>query len=136
MGKIVFNDRKELDRLSMIVHEEVMNRLAALRQEAEKEGHKAVVLDVPIPVEKGFRDTCDYILVIWCDEEIRLDRLAARGMDEDEAKRRMAMQMTEEEYSALAAVTLQNNGTVSELEEALRRSVGEALSIRGIRIKP
>lgn len=136
MGKIVFNDRKELDCLSMVVHEEVMGRLAELRLEAEKDGHKAVVLDVPIPVEKGFRDTCDYIIVVWCEDEIRLRRLAARGMEESEAKRRMAMQMTEEEYSALGTVTLQNNGTIAELEEALLRSIGEALSVRGIRVEP
>lgn len=134
MGRVVFNDRKELDRLSLIVHEEVMGRLAELSAESDKAGEKAVVLDVPIPVEKGFRDTCDYILVVRCDEEIRLERLANRGMDRQEARRRMAMQMTDEEYSALATETINNNGTIEELEEALRRTIGEALEMRGIRI--
>ena len=134
MGQIVFADRKALDQLSMIVHEEVMERMAELRLEAEEAGEKAVVLDVPIPVQDGFRDTCDYIVTIWCDDALRFERLEARGMAREEAQRRMNMQLTEEEYSGLATVTVQNNGTLDELEEALRQTVGEALTIRGIRI--
>ena len=59
---------------------------------------KLIVLDVPIPVRHGFVDVCNQILVVSSSDDIRLERLVLRGMDRDDAKKRMAMQMTREEY--------------------------------------
>lgn len=134
MGSRVFRDRKALDRLSMIVHEQVMARLEVLRKKAERDGAKAVVLDVPIPVQKGFLDTCDYILAVRADEDVRLERLMRRGMHPEDAKRRMRMQMTDEEYASLATETVDNSGDLASLEAALRAGIGEALTMRGIAV--
>lgn len=133
MGKLVFRDRKKLDELSMIVHEEVMATMALRIDRARKAGAKAIVLDVPIPVKHGFLDLCDMIIVVQCDDELRLKRLELRGMDRQEAKRRIAMQMTPEEYASVGTFVIENNSDLGTLEEELRQTVGEALSMRGIR---
>ena len=57
-----------------------------------------------------------------------------RGMDRDDAKKRMAMQMTREEYEELADRVLVNDGTIEELYEQIDRYVKEELNERGIRL--
>ncbi|NLN45143.1 MAG: dephospho-CoA kinase, partial [Clostridiaceae bacterium] len=94
IASMAFRDKPALDRLSAIIHRHVLEQMG-LRVEAYREqGAKALVLDVPIPVEHGFVDVCDQVWVVWADDAVRIPRLVARGMSEDDAKRRIAMQMT------------------------------------------
>ena len=89
-------------------------------QELEKERNrktKCIVLDVPIPVRKGFVDHCNQIWTVVCDESVRIPRLVKRGMDKDDAMRRIAMQMTDDEYAALGDHVIDNSGTMDELKE-------------------
>ncbi len=134
VARIVFNDKKKLDQLSAIVHRHVLAELGEAVKRARRSKAKLIVLDVPIPVKEGFLDQCDYVLVIWTDDELRLRRLAARGMQETEALRRIAMQMTREEYAALASEVITNNGTLDELYESLDEFSERELVSRGIRI--
>lgn len=134
VAETVFQDRRLLDRLSAIVHRHVLERMAERIAAAEKEGLKFCVLDVPIPVKEGFLDRCDFVLVVRADEDLRLERLRARGMDEAEARRRMAMQMTEEEYAAKGQLLIDNSGTLEALHAELDAFAERELLSRGIRL--
>ncbi|MBU4536918.1 dephospho-CoA kinase, partial [Patescibacteria group bacterium] len=59
--------------------------------------------------------------------------LAQRGMPEDEARRRMAMQMTRDEYVELADDVLENDGSITDLEDQVRTLLQHELGQRGIR---
>lgn len=132
MADLVFRDKNKIDLLSSIVHEQVIAALLKAVEAAQKAGEKAIVLDVPIPVKRGFLDICDYILVVWADDEIRLERLEARGMSAAEARRRMKLQMSREEYERLGHETLLNNGDRAELTRQISRFAAEQLETRGI----
>ena len=93
-----------------------------------------LVLDVPIPVKHGFVDVCNQIWVVSTRDDIRLDRLVLRGMDREDAKKRMAMQMTREEYEELGDVILVNDGTIDELILQIEDAVKKELNERGIRL--
>ena len=84
VSSIVFSDKKKLDELSSIVHQYVFEEMEDRLEKEREKGTKCVVLDVPIPVRK-FTDMCDQIWVVTCDDEVRLARLAKRGLDKDEA---------------------------------------------------
>ena len=104
--------------------------------EIEKETQKktkCVVLDVPIPVRK-FVDLCNQIWIVTCDEQVKLSRLVDRGMKLDEAKRRIAVQMTDDEYSELGDFVIDNSGSLEELNEKVDNLVIKQLHERGIRI--
>lgn len=133
MAKIVFREHCRLDELSRIVHRQVIERMRAGVKEHAKKKTKALVLDVPIPVKEGFIDLCDQIWVVWTSDENRLERLQARGMDEEEARRRMDMQMTQEEYLKLADRVLENDGSLNDLLEKVLALMEKELSPRGIR---
>ncbi len=134
VASLVFSNRTKLDKLSGIIHRHVLEQIAA-ELEAEKEkGTKLVILDVPIPVRKGFLDICNQVWVVSADENIRLERLIARGMDPEDAKRRMSMQMTREEYEDLADIVIHNEGSKEDLLSEIEKHIAEQLHERGIRI--
>ncbi len=133
-AELVFSNRTLLDKLSSVIHCEVLREIAEEIEKEEKKGTKLLVLDVPIPVKKGFLDICDQIWVVSADEEVRLDRLMQRGMSKEDARRRMDMQMTRDEYEALGDIVVPNNGDKEELNAILEKHVKDELGKRGIRI--
>jgi len=131
---IVFSNRTKLDKMSEIIHRQVLQEIAEELEKERQKGTKVIVLDVPIPVKKGFLDVCSQIWVVSADEEVRLMRLIDRGVAEDDARRRMTMQMTREEYEDLADIVIDNNDGNDELGEKVESLINQELGKRGIRI--
>ncbi len=134
VASLVFSEKKKLDKLSSIIHRYVLSTIAEEIAKAAEKKVKLVVLDVPLPVRHGFVDVCNQIWVVSTRDDIRLERLVLRGMDRDDARKRMAMQMTREEYEELADIVLENDGTIDELIEKVEKAVVQELNERGIRI--
>lgn len=134
VAALAFSDKRFLDTLSGIVHEEVIRSIDEQLEEARERKVQAIALDVPIPVQRGFLDVCDQVWTVTADQAIRLGRLQKRGMDPAEALRRMEIQMTPDEYRAIASHEIVNNGTLIELEERVRALLMAELGERGIRI--
>lgn len=132
VSDLVFKNKKALDKLSLIVHHHTLKQMGFYLDQLEKTGIKVAVLDVPIPVKEGFLDKCNQVWNITADKEIRLDRIEKRGMDRADALRRMSVQMTPEQYSELADVDVQNDGTYDELREKVNTLFEKELSPRGL----
>jgi len=133
VASLVFSDRTKLDQLSKIIHRHVLDQIAVELEAEREKGTKLIILDVPIPVRRGFLDLCNQVWVVSTDENIRLDRLIARGMDIEDAKRRMSMQMTREEYEDIADIVICNDGTEEDLLREVEH-IAAQLHERGIRI--
>ena len=133
VSSIVFSDKKKLDDLSSIVHRYVFEEMEEQVQKEKEKGTKCVVLDVPIPVKK-FTDMCDQIWVVTCDKEVRLARLAKRGLDKEEAIRRIEMQMTDDEYCSLGDFSIDNSWDLERLYSKVEELIRDQLYSRGIRI--
>ena len=131
---LVFSDRSKLDQLSAIIHRYVLDEMGEEIEKERQKGTKVIVLDVPIPVQKGFLDVCNQVWVISADENVRLERIINRGMSMEDARRRMDMQMTRDEYEELADIIIENNADEEELKEKINIHIREELENRGIRI--
>ncbi len=135
MAALVFKNRKSLDQLSAIIHRQVLESMADEIDRLDKSGTKAVFLDVPIPVRQGFLDRCNQVWVVRADMDVRIRRLTDRGMSPQEASRRIAMQMNDEEYKALADFVIENSGDLDTLYRQVHELVTRELGQRGIRFK-
>ena len=133
MSDIAFGDKKKLDDLSTIIHRHVFDQMIETLEKEKQKGTKIVVLDVPIPVNK-FRELCNQIWVVTCDMEVRLARLQKRGMDKEEAERRIAVQMTDDEYCEIGDHSIDNSWSVEDLKDKVEVLIKEQLHERGIRI--
>ena len=119
LAKIVFNDPQALKDLNHITHPRINERAAEIQQEIMASDPGAVIVrDVPLltPTSEAAQGV-DLIVAVSVDTEIRVQRLKEiRGMDEADARRRIANQKTDEERAAFADVVLENNGTPAELK--------------------
>lgn len=131
---LVFSDRTMLDKLSAVIHRHVLDEIGEELGKEREKGTKVIILDVPIPVQKGFLDVCNQIWVISADEDVRLERIRDRGMRHEDARRRMDMQMTREEYEDIADIVIVNNADEETLKEVVNVHIREELEKRGIRI--
>lgn len=132
MGDLVFKHAKELDKLSMIIHRHVIQEIKLAINKFAKLKTKVLVLDVPIPVKEGFLDVSDQIWLVWSNHETRIERLLQRGMEREEAERRIQIQMTEEEYAQIADHIIYNNDSLEDLETRVLNLLEKELLNRGI----
>jgi dephospho-CoA kinase len=119
LAAIVFHDEAQRQALNAIVHPLVGTRMAELMQAAP--AGSVVVLDVPLLVENNSAGGFDAVVVVEADPEVRLARLAARGMPEDDARERMKAQASDDERRAVADEVIVNDGSLDELRERVRQ---------------
>jgi dephospho-CoA kinase len=118
LGKIVFNDPAALQILEQIVHPAVFQ----LAQQEMAMTHALVVVIEAIKLLEAQRlsKLCDEIWVVTASPESQLRRLREkRGVDEAEARKRMAAQSSEAEKLKQADRVIHNDGAVEQLYEQL-----------------
>jgi dephospho-CoA kinase len=111
LADVVFGDADALSDLNRLVHPPVGVAIAeAIAAHAGTE--RVVVLDVPLLVEsKKPRTDLAGVLVVDCPVEVAVQRLVEhRGMDERDARARMARQASREQRLAKADHVLDNAG--------------------------
>ena len=115
LAGVVFDDPAALADLNAIVHPAV--RAAIAERVAELAGTDAVVvLEIPLLVESGRSYGASRVIVVDCPEDVAVRRLGqARGMDEADARRRIAAQVSRAERLAAADVVIDNAGPLDDL---------------------
>lgn len=127
LAALVFGDDAARADLNAIVHPLVAAETARRVAAAPPDG--VVVIDVPLLVEAA-RSGYDLVVIVEAPEALRLERLVARGMSADDARRRMAAQATDEERRKVADVVLDNSGTEADLEVQVD-ALWERITARG-----
>lgn len=117
----VFGDPEELAALNAIVHPAVRVESERLMREAvEADADAVVVYDVPLLVEARADDPWELIVVAEAPAEQRIRRMVElRGMDEEEARRRIRSQVSDDRRRAIADVLIDTSGT---LDDTLRQT--------------
>ncbi|MFD6550132.1 dephospho-CoA kinase [Streptomyces sp. NPDC058398] len=120
LGSIVFADPQKLAVLNAIVHPLVGARSRALEDAAPEDA--VVVHDVPLLAENGLAALYDLVIVVDARPETQLDRLVRlRGMAEEDARARMAVQASRDKRLAIADIVIDNDVPL----ETLERRVGD-----------
>jgi dephospho-CoA kinase len=113
LGSIVFADPEKLASLNAIVHPLVGARSRELEGAASEDA--VVVHDVPLLAENGL------VIVVDAGPETQLDRLVRlRGMTEEDARARMAVQATRDKRLEIADVVIDNDVPLEELERRVQ----------------
>lgn len=118
LAAIVFPDPEILKELNALVHPAV-GRAIRERMREHLGTDAVVVLDVPLLIENS-RYPVGGVAVVDTPIEIAVDRLVhSRGMDETDARSRIARQATREERLAKADYVIDNAGDRESLDAAL-----------------
>lgn len=114
LGAIVFRDPERLRVLESIVHPAVFARTQELL--AVSKTPVVVIEAIKLLESRRLLPLCTEIWVVTASEETMLRRLMERrGMDADEARRRLAAQLPQEEKVRQATRVIENDGTPEEL---------------------
>jgi len=104
LGRIVFADEGKRQLLNSIVHPLVIEAQNEWIERCERDDPDGIaIVDAALMIESGGYKRFDKLIVVWCRPEIQLERLMLRdGLSADEAARRIAAQMPQDEKKSYA----------------------------------
>jgi dephospho-CoA kinase len=114
LADIVFADKSKLALLNEITHPAIFARIAD-RLEAHHGQDVVVVLDAALLIEAGLAEGVDVVIVVHSPREIQVERLAAKGVGQTDARNRIASQLEPEKRLARADIVIDNSGSLEDL---------------------
>lgn len=116
LARQAFATPEATEKLNSITHPRIRERTLERFAQARTEDVPVLVYDMPLLIENGEYKKMDHVLVVDAEDEIRIDRLVnSRGLDEEDARRRIAAQISREERLAAADSVVDNSGTRDQL---------------------
>lgn len=119
-----FSSAEEARRLNALIHPLVIAEEERLMRDAEERaaGEDLIhVVEATLLLEAGGRERYDRIVVVDVPPEVQVERAIGRGMEREEALRRIAQQMTREERLRHADYVVDNSGDEHAAEAATVR---------------
>lgn len=128
LARIVFDDAAALARLNAVVHprawERAQAQLASWREEslqAQSAREFVVVVELALLAGSPYQDAYHGTIVVDAPEDVRVLRLVdSRGMDEADARARIASQTPASRVRELADVVVDNGGSLEDAARAAR----------------
>jgi len=121
LSNIVFEDKKELERLNNLTHPEIMKRILRF---FDKTDSPMAIAEVPLLFEGGYEEIFDYVFVVVRDKEKRIESVINRSkLSRKEVEERMNSQIDYESLDKSNFFVLENNGDLDELKCQLINAV-------------
>ncbi len=129
-----FASREKTDLLNSITHPRIQEETQARFEAARQGGAEFVVYDMPLLVDKGLHRDMDATIVVDVDAEERVRRLVEyRGLEESDARRRIAAQIPDDVRRAAADFVIDNNGPREALDGQVAGVVEKLHALLGSR---
>ncbi len=120
LAALAFQTPEQTAALNAIVHPAVIQETHRERELAEQNGAQVVVIDAPLLLQAGLDAVCDYTVAVVSTPALRKARICQRdGLTTEQAERRMAVQLSDEDYDGRVSVLLQNWGDRTALRKAV-----------------
>lgn len=121
LGAIVFSDPEEMAKLNGIMHPRMARMVSDRIDSLREDGAEVAVVEAAVLFEAGWEILVDEVWSTDSPVEAVVERLqAARGIDPEEAQKRIASQMDREERLGRSDVVVDNSGDVADLERTVR----------------
>lgn len=119
LGKVVFADKTQLKKLESIIHPLVKAEILAFFEQNKQ--HDFAFVGIPQLFESNMQELFDRIILIYCDDKIRLERLIQRNNYSVEyAKTRLNAQIPQDKKKELCDYIVNNSGTLDDLSLNVR----------------
>ena len=117
LGRKMFSDPSVLKEVNDLLQPLIRTEIELQIQEAKKQNHPLIILDIPLLFEMNYETLCDDIIVVAVSVETQIQRLKNRnGLSKEEALKRIESQMSLEEKVEKADIVWTNEGSIEELE--------------------
>jgi dephospho-CoA kinase len=120
---------EKLRALEAVVHPLVRQRMQAFLRDAEADGARLAVVDVPLLYETGFDHGFDKVAVTWAPDAVLHDRALARpGMSVEKLAAILARQMPQAEKLRRADYVIDTSGSLEATRATVARIIDELVS--------
>ena len=121
LGAIVFSAPEQMARLNAIMHPRMQRMIEEQLGELRAQGVAVVVVEAAILIEAGWQVLVDEVWVAAASEEVVVDRVRRRNnLADEEIRRRIRSQLSNEERAKQATVVIENNGSLEDLNQSIR----------------
>lgn len=119
LAEKVFGDADALRRLNALVHPAIFSEIGARCTHYAETGAYAVIIDAALLGDSGeLEPWLSGLILVTAPVETRVQRLVGlRGMQEDDARTRIAAQVDPERKRGFATWVVDNSGTLEQLYE-------------------
>ncbi len=118
LASIIFNDKKQLQKVNALIHPEVKNNLREWIMNNKE--NDIVAYESAIMFESGFHKLTNKILTVYTPLEIRINRIIKRdNSSREKALERIKSQMDDEERIKLSDFVIVNDDTKSLIDQVL-----------------
>ncbi|MDO5508692.1 MAG: dephospho-CoA kinase [Corynebacterium casei] len=127
LAQRAFVDRETTDKLNAITHPRIQQRTQELFDAYREKDVEAVIYDMPLLVDNGLDRAMDWVIVVDVAAEERIRRLVEyRGLDEEDAQRRVKAQIPDGLRLAAADSVIDNNAAIDNLKPQADQLISDA----------
>lgn len=120
LGSLIFNDKKEREKLNSITHPIIKDRIEL--EISKSDG--LIFLDVPLLFEAHFDTLCDYTILVYIDKLEQIKRLMLRdNITYDYAVSKIDSQMSLDDKKELADYIIYNDSTLNNLYKSVDKVI-------------
>lgn len=118
LGRIIFSNPQKRSGLNEIVHPKVKEVVDIEIKRYKEEGHKVIVLDVPLLFETNYQKIVDKTIVVFTTAIKQLERLASRdNISIEYAKMKIDSQMPLSEKVDIADYVIDNSFSILQTKK-------------------
>lgn len=118
LANIAFQDRTATERLNAIMHPLI--RAESERRLAAAASSGVVLYDMPLLFETDQVKLVDVVVVVDVPEALQVKRAVGRGLDEEDVRRRMEVQVSRSLRVTEADFVIDNSGSLRATERQVR----------------
>lgn len=124
LGKIVFYNEDLKTKLENILYPNL--RVEINRYFEEHKSEEIVFVAIPLLFEANMENLFDKIMFVYCNDEIRLERLIKRNnYTREYAQKRLNSQLSQEEKVEKSDIIIQNNSDKIALEQEIDKALNK-----------
>lgn len=110
LGTCVFKDKEKLSLLNSTIFPFIIDNINKKIENAVSDGKKYILLDAPTLFEAKIENTCDFIVSVIADVNIRAKRICARdNLPLEQVLNRFSSQHTEDFFKEKSDFIIENN---------------------------
>jgi dephospho-CoA kinase len=129
LADTVFSDERELEKLNNILHPKVFTHCQKLIERYNNDNKiKAIVLDIPLLLEKGWQDGCDKLVFVdsnWANRSKRAFQKS--NLSEKQLKMRENFQISLDKKAEISDNSIDNNSDIQTLAKQVTKIFSQVM---------
>lgn len=128
MGTLIFNNKEANQKLTSLIHPIIKQRVI---DEIDSSKSGIIFIDVPLLYESGFDDLCNYVICVYANPDVNINRLIERdNITVDDAVIRIKSQMDLEIKKQKAHFIIDNSFDLCYTYNQVEKIIDKLLEMR------